>query len=137
MTYKVMVDGKERIVYVYCSSFDDVWNINARVSVMRYFIINEGAKDVEVLDYDLTDGRPGEHLDISFETPWDDFYARQKEEVAKTEEEKRVCDMLYAGKGYIECMHASTMSNDEFRDFYQRLADWETAHCVKETEIIR
>ncbi len=131
MTYKVLVDGKERIVYIHCNSFDNAWNIKARVGVMRYFLINEGAKDVEVLDHDLSDSRHGEHLDISFETPWDGFYALQKEEVAKTEEEKRVCDMLYAGKGYIDCMLASTMSHDEFRDFYQRLADWETAHCGK------
>ena len=128
MTYKVLVDGKERIVYVRCSSFDDVWNIKARVSVMRYFIINEGAKEVEVIDYDLTDNREGEHLDISFWSPWDDLYTRQKQEVAKTEEEKRICDMLYAGKGYIDCMLESTMSHDEFEGFYQRLVDWENRH---------
>ena len=131
MTYKVLVDGKERIVYVHCSSFDDAWNIKARVGIMRYFLKNEGAKNFEVLDYDLTDSRAGERLDISFETPWDSFYARQKQEVAKTEEERRRCDMLYAGKGYIDCMLASTMSHNEFRDFYQRLGDWETAHCGK------
>ncbi len=100
--------------------------------VSKKYSIKEVAKDVEVIDYDLTDSRDGEHLDISFKTPWDDFYAQQKEEVAKTEEEKRVCDMRYAGKGYIECMLETTMSNDEFRDFYQRLGDWETAHCVKQ-----
>ena len=128
MTYRVLVDGKERIVYVHCNAFDDVWNIKARVSIMRYFLITEGAKDVEVLDYELTDSRPGEHLAISFETPWDELYAQEKLEVAKTEEERRICDMLSAGKGYIECMHASTMSHEEFEEFYQRLMDWENTH---------
>ena len=128
MTYRVLVDGKERIVYVHCNVFDDVWNIKARVSVMRYFLITEGAKDVEVLDYELTDSRHGEHLAISFETPWDELYAQEKLEVAKTEEERRICDMLSAGKGYTECMHASTMSHYEFEEFYQRLMDWENTH---------
>ncbi len=131
MTYKVFVDGKERIVYLNCSSFNDVWNCKARVGIMRYFITNEGAKDVKVLDYDLTDSREGEHLDISFETPWDSLYTQEKQEVAKTEEEKKICDMLYAGKGYTECMHASSLSHDEFEEFYQRLTDWENTHFGK------
>ncbi len=29
-----------------------------------------------------------------------------------------------------ERMLASTLSHDEFRDFYKRLGEWETLHCV-------
>ena len=57
--------------------------------------------------------------------PWEEKYERMRNEVVKNEAERIAAQLLGDGASLIEAQDGSGLTEDEFKDLYQRLKHWE------------
>ena len=60
--------------------------------------------------------------------PWEEKYQRMRNEVAKNEAERIAAQLLGDGGCLIEAQEGSGLTEEEFRDLYQRLKNWENTN---------
>ena len=60
--------------------------------------------------------------------PWEEKYERMVNEVAKNEAERIAAQLLGDGACLIEAQEGSGLTEEEFRDLYQRLKNWENTN---------
>ena len=60
--------------------------------------------------------------------PWEEKYERMRNEVAKNEAERIAAQLLGDGACLIDAQKGSGLTEDEFRNLYQRLKHWENTN---------